>query len=210
MPIIKHNGQLIYFSHIPKCGGSTIENYLFQITKSNLSFVDTSFHRQPNQERWNNSSPQHILGSFVQRLFPIYYFNIFFSIVRNPINRFYSAFEFNKRKSLIDPSIDINYFVENFLSFNPFQIGNYDNHFFPQVSFLYPKANYQVFKLEDGLEPVKIYIDNIILGKDSGIPMPHVDFHYDDSIVITKQVLTSVSEKIIRDIYKIDFDIFKY
>lgn len=210
MPIIKHNGQLIYFSHIPKCGGSSIENYLFQITKGNLSFVDANFHRQPYQGRWNISSPQHILGDFVQRLFPINFFDGFFTIVRNPINRFYSAFEFNKRKSLIDPNVDINYFVENFLSFNPFQNGNYDNHFFPQASFLYPNGNYQVFKLEAGLDIVKNYIDDILLDQDSNIAMPHIDFRYDDSIIIKKQALSLNSEKIIHEIYKIDFDLFKY
>lgn len=210
MPVIKFNKRLIYFSHIPKCGGTSIESYLSQITQSKLSFVDSNFHRQSIEGRWNISSPQHIPGVIVQRLFPIDFFDIFFTVVRNPLKRFYSAFEFNKRKSLLDPNIDINYFVENFHSFKPFQLGNFDNHFLPQVSFLYPNANYQVFKLESGLHLVKTYIDSVILGRESGFSMPHVDFHYDDSIVIEKKLLSSTSLQLIHEIYKNDFESFKY
>ena len=66
MPIIKVNGVLLYFSHIPKCGGSSVENLLAQFSDS-IVFLDRKFLTHKNT--WNTSSPQHIDGLSLNRLF---------------------------------------------------------------------------------------------------------------------------------------------
>ena len=74
MPIIKVNGILLYFSHIPKCGGTSVENFLAQLSES-VVFLDRTFVNNAN--KWNTSSPQHIDGISLNRLFKDKSFLIF-------------------------------------------------------------------------------------------------------------------------------------
>ena len=94
MPIIKVNSVLLYFSHIPKCGGSSVENFLAQFSDS-IVFLDSKFLARKNT--WSSSSPQHIDGLSLNRLFKDKnFFDFYFAIVRDPISRYKSAFMFQK------------------------------------------------------------------------------------------------------------------
>ena len=75
MPIARVNNKTIYFSHIPKCGGSSIEDFLRIIAKSDLCFLDRSYDNGTHQ--WSISSPQHITGKEISKLFPINFFDLF-------------------------------------------------------------------------------------------------------------------------------------
>jgi hypothetical protein len=95
MPIVRFKNKIVYFSHIPKCGGTSVENFLKIITGTNLAFLNRNFYMDKNRQ-WSVASPQHIPGKDVSKLFPITFFDEFFAVTRNPLNRFYSAFIFQK------------------------------------------------------------------------------------------------------------------
>lgn len=209
MPIFRLKNKVFYFSHIPKCGGSSIEDYLKSVTDVRSSFLDRKYYTHSNKPL-TNGSPQHIIGTDIAKLFESNFFDEYFTVVRNPFERFISAFIFQKYIAKTIPmQIHIDQFINQLEEFKALHIGNFDNHFLPQTTFLYPRAPYRVFKFENGLDIVKKYIDLNLENNTADIPMPH-NLKQPNKIKQKAGVLSEYSKKIISDVYKIDFKIFKY
>ncbi len=209
MPIFRANEKIYYFSHIPKCAGTSIEDYIQKLTQKRLAFLDRQYYRG-SIKTFKNSSPQHILGVEVAQLFGIDFFDDYFAVVRNPYERFKSAFIFQKYiNKKIPDEICINQFAKQLFELKSGIWGLYDNHFLPQMHFFYPGANYKVFKIENGLDNVKKYIDTIFDCKVEEGKIPH---KLKQPTAIKKEVgeLTDQSREIIFDIYRFDFENFKY
>ena len=95
MTIFKVNSDFIYFSHIPKCAGSSIEDYFSTFSECSILFLDRDFYTS-SLRHWTKSSPQHIPGNVVERLFDNKFFSCYFAIIRDPIDRFKSSFKFQE------------------------------------------------------------------------------------------------------------------
>lgn len=210
MPIVKFRDKLIYFSHIPKCGGASVESYLAKISKGNIGFVDNGYHSLQKGIKWNNSSPQHIDGQSLERLFPVTFFDAFFAIVREPIERFESAFNFQKNiEKTIDPDTKINDFISSLDPKSISRFGQFDGHFMPQFMFLHPRASYTLFKLEDGMERVKEYLDKLLFENKLTLKIPHLNAKAPGKNT-QKEILTSENETKLKAIYKHDYSLFNY
>lgn len=209
MPILRANDKIYYFSHIPKCGGSSIEDYIQNLTQKRLAFLDRQYYKN-SIKTLKKSSPQHILGVEVAQLFGIEFFDGYFAVVRDPYERFKSAFIFQKYiNKKIPDEICINQFARKIFELKSSIWGLYDNHFVPQTHFFYPNANYKVFKIENGLNNVKKHIDKILDCKAVEAKIPH-KLKQTASIKKEAGELTDQSREIIFDIYRIDFENFKY
>jgi hypothetical protein len=209
VPIVRLKNKIVYFSHIPKCGGTSVESFLKRITRANLSILDRNFDKN-TKVNWSISSPQHITGSYISQLFPITFFDEFFTVTRHPYERFSSAFLFQKyHTKKINQETDINKFVSKLDDHRALLPGQFDHHFLPQFTFLYPGASYKVFKLESGLDGVKKYLGSLLDIDVSNISMPHF-LKGSDQIKLNHEPLNKHSKKIIMEIYKTDFEIFKY
>lgn len=152
MPIFRVNGHNIYFAHVPKCGGTTLEYNLIRLGLS-VSFLDVEYYN-PSRDRWSVTSPQHISRRYFERYFRDDFFDYSFTVLRDPVERFVSAFNF-KRGS-----------IGWFVSFDRFLLsleravkqsgripqGLHDNHFLPSTD-LVPDGT-EVFYLSDGLPHV--------------------------------------------------------
>ena len=152
MPIFKVNGNVTYFAHIPKCAGTTVEAS-FQSCGYGMSFHDSDrFVKDPNA--WHKSAPQHIAESQLNILFESSFFDYRFTIVRHPVSRFLSAFNYNRYR------IGRTKNITRFLGALEKSLGGRDeylkstlgHHFFPAVRFL--GDDMKVFYLEDGLENI--------------------------------------------------------
>ncbi len=210
MPILYKNNTIGYFAHIPKCAGSSVEHYCNKIGIK-LAFIDRSFVTSPASQPWNISSPQHIDGYSLSRLFPSDFFEFGFAVVRDPVKRFLSAFKHQLFLKQISANCNASIFVKEELSQISEKIGKYDNHFLPQTNFLIPGMSYEIFKLENGLEHLKHFIDLKLLGNKTNESILHYNSDRSKGIIKPTQLnLDSEAMEIIREVYSDDFSRLKY
>ena len=211
MTIFKVNSDFIYFSHIPKCAGSSIEDYFSTFSECSILFLDRDFYTS-SLRHWTKSSPQHIPGNVIERLFDNSFFTNYFSIIREPIDRFKSSFNFQKYwLKNIEEEMDPNFFISEILPKNYQKQGWCDNHFQTQISFLIPNRNYKLFLMnQEGIRKAKKYIDQNIFKKDKEKDIPRNNTANE---LYSKKVedieLNSKSIEVIKEIYKLDFNLFK-
>jgi len=159
MPLTFISGQLIQFAHVPRCGGSSVENYL-HARFGKLALLDRQHHRVPASERWSNTSPQHLETAAFERILPRTWIAQCFTLVRHPEDRILSVFRFQRDIEQAIPRETA--FPEWVASLpdrcaaNPHYL---DNHVRP-ANDLVPSQTI-TFKLEDGMEQMISWFDGI-------------------------------------------------
>ena len=211
MPIFIKKNKIVHFAHIPKTGGTTIEQYIISSGQAKYAFMDMQHVANPSRFSWNNSSPQHVDGNTLRRLFPVNFFTHFFTFVRDPVDRFISAYLFQLKEPFSAiKNDDINEFIENELV-NGININGWcDNHFLPQHMFLYPGGNYSAFLLGvEGMIEAKRYIDKLFEIRSKTTELPYFqkgDRHETETF---RRSLSSVSLSRLKEIYKRDYELLK-
>lgn len=212
--------MVCHYAHIPKCGGSSVERYCEKIGVK-LGFINQFYLSQPQEIPWSVSSPQHIDSDSLSRIFSSDFFDFGFAITRNPYDRLLSAFKYqrNKEKKILN-DLSLNDFVKNDLLCASSELGRYDNHFHPQVKFILPDLNYTFFKLEDGLNGLRNFINIKFLGTVAGNALrfssrPKIDFINRSKAIQEKSderiyFLDREALKIIDSVYNEDFNAFDY
>ena len=166
MSLYKRNNSYIHFIHVPKTGGTSIRKVL-----ENNSWIDvtpdTPEDMRSELVSLNNSKSNHQHRNFWSRW--EYKIEHQWSVVRNPYDRSVSQILSQIREIDTDISNFTNYDLTKFLKLvfensleGPEGIGDFDNHFRPQVDFLGEKT--AVFRLEDELNLLNDYLvkNNII------------------------------------------------
>lgn len=148
MPITRINKDLIYFAHVPKCAGTSVERYLND-RFGDLAFWDWYYDRIPPRLRWTQSSPQHVDKDTFFRLIPPSFLTASFAMVRHPYLRAQSVFHYQQEvRGTIAPETGFMDWLEGLwhqLDEAPFA---QDNHPRPMCDFIPEDA--QIFKLEEG------------------------------------------------------------
>lgn len=159
MPMVKAGTQLIFYAHVPKCGGSSVSKYLSD-RFGPVAFNDKRHLRYDPQSQWTRSSPQHLDAKNLARLFPPGFLDAVFTIVRHPVGRLISAYHFQLEYEGRIPSqggfSDWLAELPGRLAEDPFI---YDNHFRPMSDFV-PKGA-KVFHLEHGLDALVPWFDEM-------------------------------------------------
>lgn len=190
MPIIRISGKLVYFAHVPRAAGTSVERYL-RARFGPLAFADPAYLSVPEPMRWTRSSPQHVTREALDRLFPDRFFDASFAIVRHPYDRLHSVF---LRQRDIEQTIPEGTVFADWVASLPQPRFALDNHTRPMLDFI-PKGA-RIFRLEDGLGQVVDWLDDIagnsrgpreigvsnshaerlaILGRDPEPPIPEPD-----------------------------------
>ncbi|MGY5765385.1 sulfotransferase family 2 domain-containing protein [Brachybacterium sp. DNPG3] len=149
MPIFRKSGVSVLFVHVPKAGGTSIEN-LFMRSGWDVGLLDRGVGKSFNVYR--RCSPQHMHASMLSDLLRLQMFDLVFMVVREPLARFRSELVM-RRPGLEEPwSDEVEEFAFQLLrnsSANPFTA---DNHIRPQSEFYVPGS--KVFHLEEGLDRI--------------------------------------------------------
>ena len=187
------------FIHIPKTGGTSIEQYISDHGRHYLRYLGIM----------NNRSAHHFtaieLRKQVYQIFNYYYK---FSIVRNPYDRLLSEYYWTPIQGIgYKAGKDRSYFlyhVQNIVHNKKYFETIYHDHFIPQYMFIYEGKKLlvdQLFKYED-LEWVSQYLKRKLDIKR--------DFPLLNKTNIQKVEWTEVQKNKIYNLYKKDFELFGY
>jgi hypothetical protein len=169
MPILRYRDKTIYYAHIPKCAGSSVEDYL-QDRFGPLDLLDRGWHSRPDEIRRGRSSPQHMTLEALYRQFPSDMFDLHFAMVRHPARRLISAFLHNRNHRLIDPFLSLDGLLRFLEDGDPTIHRNTDNHFLPATAFVDSSA--KVFRLEDGGGDLIRWLDALAGDSDGPRELP--------------------------------------
>lgn len=198
MPIYRNGAKILLFVHIPKTGGSTIENTL------KAEGVPQALHSRVRLGK-NTVTPQHMHREVIERWIPKAFYDAAFCVVRNPYARILSEYKWQKqvRKANVP---DFNTWVNN--QFKNYQENEYvgDNHIRPQADFVWDGL--KIFRLEGGLEkPLKFAMLNLDLDPNR----ISVDAMRSDGK--TKHIKLDITAQTLQNIqkfYRSDFEAFGY
>lgn len=212
MPVFIKGNKSVLFIHVPKTGGTSIEQLFLSAGWERRHFLS----RLSNQtDKLHNSllrcSPQHMEATQLRTLFRLDRFNATFMLTRNPIDRFKSEYTMRKLNKPGGSADEIS--VETWADrhFKKYAEDTYilDNHLRPQVEFMVPGAH--IFKLEDGLDQVPM-----MLNERYSLGLPKAVQHKMDSRKLAGGKSSSdvqVSARLsthLRAIYQDDFNTFGY
>lgn len=208
MPYFKNNDINILFIHIPKTGGTSIENYFsskFNIKLNNESlFLYINKDIQIKNNIIINSSLQHITYKQIieyNKVFNINFNNIkIITIVRNPYERIISDLFWYKKINVNSSKEEIFNIIELYiLSID------YDNHNIPQYTFI-TNENKELIS--------NIHILHTETLKNDMVNLGYTDFNsYDnigDKTLNYYNYLNNYSIKLINNFYHYDFILFNY
>lgn len=221
MPIVRCAEKFVYFAHVPRCAGSSVEDYLEQ-RFGPLLLLDRSWLSVPEKERWSRSSPQHMPARMIGSLFPENFVSEQFTVVRHPARRLVSAFLHNRNHGKINPLIGLKTFLRRLdLADRRFHERT-DNHFLPATRFADQTA--RVFRIEDGGDDLIAWLDGIAGASDGpralprvnekSAPPPEAQLRFSERLIRKLQPeLPELDRNIlslIRNIYREDYDCFGY
>lgn len=193
MPYIEHAGKRILFIHIPKTGGSSVEDWLSSIAPLQL--------HNPIPTNWLRVTPQHLRMTDIEAMFGDDYFDFSFSIVRDPYKRIESEFKMRTSRSTdviaktdrFQPWLDR---VLNRTETDPLFL---DGHLIPQWRFL--NDNCTIYRFEDGID--KIIKD---VAEKAGLPLPDKIPHKRNSSKFQVEIEWSMASTIaVNQKYRADF-----
>lgn len=212
MPFFRMRQQLVYFAHVPKCAGSSVEVYL-QRRFGRLAFRDQAHYRDPGT-RWTRTSPQHVTVADLERLIPPGYFKTRFTVLRHPVPRLVSMFKFQRDwEGRIEAETGLTAWLESLRRVRRASTYRYDNHLRPMTAFI--PEDTRIFRLEDGgLDQIIPWLD-ALQGKEAGPrEMPVLNTHGGHmkkrGRAPAQVAVTAADRELIAELYAEDFARFGY
>ncbi|UWQ95278.1 sulfotransferase family protein [Rhodobacteraceae bacterium M385] len=149
MPLARIADKLLFFAHIPKTGGSSVETYL-----DAKGPVALRFKRRLG---WSETTAQHMEARVHTRLVPDGFYDESFAVLRDPVARMVS--EYRYRLDRFEGQRSFDDWVR--AAFDAYGRDGYvyDNHIRPQAEFLRPGM--VLFRLEMGMEAVFDWVDAV-------------------------------------------------
>lgn len=209
MPICRADDKWIYFAHVPKCAGTSIERYL-DARFGALGLRDGNFAKRSPIAAWSLSPPQHMPEAVRRDLLPDTLFDGIFATVRHPAMRLRSAFLFQREvEQALPPNMPFHKWLDTLpraLALDPYAL---HGHLRPMTEFVPETA--EVFRVEKGLTPVVAWL-NDVTGTQDG-PREIGQFNVLETRISTPVEpvdLTPGALDAIAALYRADFERFGY
>lgn len=171
MPYSKIGDKTVYFCHVPKTGGRSVELWMEQ-NLGNLFFMEAGWTDMWKQGGWRRrglgTSRQHMDWATAEAELDHVPDHVF-AIIREPMDRLVSEFRFQsrhrrKRRALTRLGFD-RWCRIMFVASRLYPLV-FDNHFRNQCDLVPARA--KVFRFEDGLEAVTAWLTEISPGLQPG------------------------------------------
>lgn len=200
MPVFIRDDIRVLFLHVPKTGGTAIEQF-FERNGFSVSLVDRT--GSDPLARVMKCSPQHLHASILRELFNIGRFTHVFMTVRHPVSRVLS--EYRMRVAIQQRIEGPNEWVAAALAAYSQDKFAIDNHIRPQWHFWLEEAEF--FKQEDGYGAAWVRTMSDRLGCSFQHPLVDVAMRFDG---VAEATLDPASRQRVEDFYAEDFDLFDY
>ena len=209
MPLFKIEERLVYYAHVPKCGGSSIASYIRE-RFGPLGFHDNAYLQQPPDQRWTASSPQHVDARNLERLIPLTFFSAAFSIVRHPVGRAISTYHFQLEvEKSIPEGTSFSDWLRNLSETHAKSPFAFDNHTRPMSEIVPEGAT--VFHMEHGLDALVPWFDALAKNQNGPRAIVPENVRGDHIKVNTARVAPNQDDlQLISEIYALDFKRFSY
>ncbi|MGR3662235.1 MAG: sulfotransferase family 2 domain-containing protein [Paracoccaceae bacterium] len=187
MPLARVRNTVLYFAHIPKTGGTSVEAYLRKIGTVCLVSRRCSGH--------GGVTPQHMEREAFDEFVPLGFYDYGFAILRDPMARLQSEFRhqmwLSGKRSRLARCLSVGVSkrraeISGFAAERFVRLGDFDpwvaailqtcvavptvcdNHIRPQVDFVHPA--HKLFDFERGIDPVLRWIDQVTGVKGAAVP----------------------------------------
>jgi hypothetical protein len=198
MPLVHHDGMSIFFAHVPKTGGSSVEDYLLQ------RFGALSIRQRPDAPRRQRDiiqSCSHLSAADLRHLLPDH-LDLCFTVVRDPVRRIISEYGFQRGTSRIS-RLGFSFWLHAVLAAARRDPRIYENHIRPQGD-LVPEGA-EIFRLENGFAPVVARIDAVTGCTAPQAAMRHLLKRAGQLVTLTRQDVALIAA-----FYASDYDRFGY
>lgn len=202
MPIFQKDGKTILFVHVPKAGGTYIEE-LFRKNGFSVDLFDNRREINP----YRVCSPQHYHAEIINKILVVDRFDYVFMTVRHPVSRFVSEFRMRCMKRLYP--LDINAWADSVMQRYVEDEYMYDNHIRPQSEFVL--KNIDIYKQDMGFgEEFGLLLEEKIGIKLRERAINKVRVREVSDYKSSNEVLSEDNLQRIRMFYAMDFARFNY
>lgn len=208
MPIVRAGSRLLYFAHVPKCGGDSVERYLARRFGA-PALLDRMFLERPPAAAATRVSPQHLTAAQLAVLFPPRFFDASFALIRHPVARMVSEYHYDVQLRALRPAPAFGAWLREARELARQDPGARDNHLLPQTAFL-PDRDTALFPLEDGMAPLIAWLDRVTGTVAPRLRMPHANRGTRAAGAAAADLAGPAEIAIIADWFAADFDRFGY
>ena len=199
MPLAHWNNLTIFFAHVPKTGGSSVEDYLIR-RFGRLSLIDAN-KRRGVRGTGLITPTSHLAAVDLAELVPPD-LTYSFAVVREPLERLMSEFRYQSKVSRMS-RLGFSTWLRVMLRAARTEPRVYENHIRPQTD-LIPEST-EIFRLEDGFEPLVARLDEVTGTTAPGISVNHLNPRPREEIRLSREDVGMIAE-----FYAKDYDQFGY
>jgi hypothetical protein len=198
MPLCHLKGQTLFFAHVPKAGGSSVEDYLIR------RFGPLSIREgKPGAPRQRDviQSLSHLTAADLRGLLPPDLAGSF-AVVRDPVERLASEYRFQSGRSRAS-RLGFSSWLRVMFRAAALDPRIYENHIRPQTD-LVPEGA-EIFHLEDGFGPMVAWLDRVTGSAAPEIEVGHFLKRRRQPVALLRQDVARIAE-----FYAADYDRFGY
>jgi len=186
MPLVTAGNLSIFFAHVPKTGGSSIEDYLIRrfgplSIREHSKKADGPGHQRGQRDLIQSAS--HLSAADLKNILP-HDLNHSFAVVRSPVDRLVSEYRFQSDHSRTS-KLSFSSWLRIMLKCARLDTRIYENHIRPQ-SDLVPEGA-EIFLFENGLEQIVPWLDKITGTTAPAIEMGHFLKRPRQPVAVSKQ-----------------------
>lgn len=199
MPLLITHGKMIFFAHVPKTGGTSVQEYLIRRFGS-LALLGR--HRQCATRGTSLIiSAAHLSAHDLEEMLPAN-LDWSFALVRDPVRRMQSEYRFQHGISRAS-RLSFSTWLRAMIVAARREPRIYDNHIRPQVDLL-PDGT-EVFRLEDGIDAIIPRLDAMVGQSAPDLEIRHLLKSKSETFAMTQE-----DARLIADFYSEDYDRFGY